>query len=58
MSPVLGWQPGLDVEVIRLSDGHHEWRMYRRADLLAHGIARNRFTLSLSVWFAFWRYRP
>lgn len=57
MSPRLGWQPGLDVEVVSLPYGRREWFVYRRGKRLAHGIARNRFTLSLAVRFALWRHR-
>jgi hypothetical protein len=54
--PALGWTSGLDVEVASLPHGWREWWVYRRGTLLAHGIARNRFTLSLAVRFALWRH--
>lgn len=56
MSPALGWTDGLDVEVATLPNGRRKWHLYRRNALLAHGIARNRFTLSLAVRFAMWRH--
>jgi hypothetical protein len=56
VSPALGWQPGLDVEVETLPSGQYRWGLYHRADLLASGTARTRVGLAIAVRIALWRH--